>query len=526
MSAAKTLRCAIYTRVSSDGGLEQEFNSLDAQREAAEAYIKSQAHEGWRLRREHYDDGGFSGGSMERPALQKLLSDVTERRVDIIVVYKVDRLTRSLADFAKLVELFDSKRVSFVSVTQSFNTTSSMGRLTLNVLLSFAQFEREVTGERIRDKIAASKKKGIWMGGVVPLGYRVESRKLLVDEAEAETVRFIFRRYLELGSLPALQRDLRARGIVTRLRVLASGKTVGGVSLTNGPLAHLLHNRTYLGELNHRGQSHAGEHQAIVPSDLFEAVQARFAEHGNRHARINGRSHALLTGCLFDDRGNPMSPSNVTKQGICYRYYVSTALVQGRAAEAGSVARVSAQTIETLVVDTLRANAKGGFAADELLANAQLKSLDLRVDVRQGSLRLSWCDPRESDNETERRAVEVAYRHEPHKRHREILLPANASSGARPIREQVQRDLVTAIAQGRAWVNEALAGTSLHAIAHREGKSERSVRLTLSLAFLDPKLVRAALHGTLPRGASARSLSDAPMLWHEQWRTLGLSRPI
>ena len=205
----KILRCAIYTRVSSDAGLEQDFNSLDAQREAAEAFIKSQAHEGWRLRRDRYDDGGFSGGSMDRPALQQLLADVVERRIDIVVVYKVDRLTRALADFAKLVELFDGKGVSFVSVTQSFNTTTSMGRLTLNVLLSFAQFEREVTGERIRDKIAASKKKGIWMGGVVPLGYKVESRKLLVDEVEAETVRLIFRRYLELGSLPALQRDLR-----------------------------------------------------------------------------------------------------------------------------------------------------------------------------------------------------------------------------------------------------------------------------------------------------------------------------
>ncbi len=215
MSAAKALRCAIYTRVSSDAGLEQDFNSLDAQREAAEAYIKSQAHEGWRLRRERYDDGGFSGGSMERPALQQLLADIAERRIDVVVVYKVDRLTRSLADFAKLVELFDAQGVSFVSVTQSFNTTTSMGRLTLNVLLSFAQFEREVTGERIRDKIAASKEKGIWMGGVVPLGYRVENRKLLVDEAEAETVRLVFQRYLELGSLPALQRDLRERGIAS-----------------------------------------------------------------------------------------------------------------------------------------------------------------------------------------------------------------------------------------------------------------------------------------------------------------------
>ncbi len=527
MSGAKVLRCAIYTRVSSDGGLDQEFNSLDAQREASEAYIKSQAHEGWRLRREHYDDGGFSGGSMERPALQKLLAAVSERRLDIIVVYKVDRLTRSLADFAKLVELFDSKGVSFVSVTQSFNTTTSMGRLTLNVLLSFAQFEREVTGERIRDKIAASKKKGIWMGGPVPLGYRVEQRKLLVEEAEAETVRLIFRSYLELGSLPALQRDLRDRGIRTRVRTLATGKVVGGVALTNGPLSHLLRNRTYLGELNHRGISHKGEHQAIVALDLFEAVQARLAENLTRRASRNGRSHALLAGCLFDDRGNAMSPSNVTKRGICYHYYVSTALVQGRTAEAGSIARVSAQEIETLVVDALRAHRRDRFVADATVTNEQLKEFSLRVEVQQGRLQLSWCNQaRSDDGEAERQTVEVAYRHQPHKRHREILLPANASSSVRPMREQVQRDLIAAIAQGRAWLQETFAGMSLHAIALREGKSDRSVRMTLSLAFLDPKLVQAALHGTLPRGASARSLTDAPLLWHAQWRTLGLSRPL
>src|SRR3954469_14795725 len=248
----KALRCAIYTRVSTDHGLEQEFNSLDAQREAAEAYVKSQAHEGWRFLRDRFDDGGFSGGSLERPALQRLLAAIRSGLIDVIVVYKVDRLTRPLTDFAKLVEMFDAEGVAFVSVTQSFNTTSSMGRLTLNMLLSFAQFEREVTGERIRDKIAASKSKGIWVGGIVLLGYEVRERKLVIREDEAATVRLIFERYLELGSLPALQRELRERGIVTRRRRLSLGRTIGGVPLTNGPLAHLLRNRVYLGELNHR----------------------------------------------------------------------------------------------------------------------------------------------------------------------------------------------------------------------------------------------------------------------------------
>src|SRR5829696_5503278 len=233
---AKPLRCAIYTRVSTDHGLEQDFNSLHAQRDAAEAYVKSQAHEGWRLIKEKsFEDGGFSGGSLDRPALQCLLASIRSGLIDVVVVYKVDRLTRSLADFAKLVELFDAAGVSFVSVTQAFNTTTSMGRLTLNMLLSFAQFEREVTGERIRDKIAASKRKGIWVGGIVPLGYEVRERKLVIREDEAATVRLMFERYLALGSLPALQRDLRERGVVTRRRTLRSGRTIGGVALTNGP---------------------------------------------------------------------------------------------------------------------------------------------------------------------------------------------------------------------------------------------------------------------------------------------------
>ncbi len=353
--APKTFRCAVYTRVSTEHGLEQEFNSLDNQREAAEAYVKSQAHEGWKLLRDRYDDGGFSGGSMERPALQQLLAAIRERRIDIVVVYKVDRLTRSLTDFARLVELFDQHGVSFVSVTQSFNTTSSMGRLTLNVLLSFAQFEREVTGERIRDKIAASKKKGIWVGGVVPMGYRVEDRKLLVEEAEATTVRLIFERYLVLGSLPALQRELRERGILTRQRAMASGGTRGGVPLTNGPLDHMLRNRMYLGELNHRDCSYPGEHAPIIDPDLFDAVQARLT--GNLHERRSARSHsdALLKGRLYDDRGNRMSPTYALKKGLRYRYYVSTMLVQGRKSEAGSVPRVPASELESIVMEAIGA---------------------------------------------------------------------------------------------------------------------------------------------------------------------------
>ena len=518
------LRCAIYTRVSSDQGLEQDFNSLDAQREAAEAYIKSQAHEGWRLRRDRYDDGGFSGGSMERPALQRLLADVAERRIDIIVVYKVDRLTRSLADFAKLVEMFDGKGVSFVSVTQSFNTTSSMGRLTLNVLLSFAQFEREVTGERIRDKIAASKKKGIWMGGVVPLGYRVENRKLVVDEAEADTVRLIFRLYLELGSLPALQRELRDRGIRSRPRALATGRMIGDVPLTNGPLCHMLKNRMYVGEINHRGASYKSDHPAIVDLALFEAVQTKLTQNLNRRDLRKDASNALLTGCIFDDCGHPMSPSHTVKKGIRYRYYVSTAAAQGRKTDAGTIARVPAKEVEAIVLDAMRDR----LAPDEQGSNEAFRQIELRVTVCARSLEIRWIDRGlHQDNDDARNAcIMVSYVVQPNKRRREIVLPEGTSSHLQPIRQSERQNLVRSIAEGRAWLQAILSGATISAIAQREKKSERMIRMTLCLAFLDPQLVRAALHGTLPRGVSTRRLIDAPMAWHDQWRQIGLSRPV
>jgi DNA invertase Pin-like site-specific DNA recombinase len=297
--SAKSVRCAIYTRVSTDQGLEQDFNSLDAQYDASQAYIRSQAHAGWTLLRAKYDDGGFSGGNTDRPALQRLLVDVRASKIDVIVVYKVDRLTRSLADFAKLVELFDTHKVSFVSVTQQFNTTTSMGRLTLNVLLSFAQFEREVTSERIRDKIAASKRKGLWVGGgMAPLGYDTKDRKISINDAEAERVRTVFRSYLRLGSLNRLMADLRDQGIVTKVRTLKTGETVGGIAFTRGPLAHLLRNRFYIGEVAFKGEVLPGEQPAIVDRQLFDAVQVKLTQQVNNHKTsrmrvrgIIGRSH-------------------------------------------------------------------------------------------------------------------------------------------------------------------------------------------------------------------------------------------
>jgi DNA invertase Pin-like site-specific DNA recombinase len=352
------LRCAVYTRKSSDEGLDQAFNSLDAQREAGEAYIKSQTSEGWRALPARYDDGGYSGGTIERPALQCLLADVDAGRIDVVVVYKIDRLTRSLADFARIVERFDARSVSFVSVTQAFNTTSSMGRLTLNVLLSFAQFEREVTGERIRDKIAASKAKGLWMGGVPPLGYDLPlagSRMLQVNEVEAGQVRRIFARYLELGSVHALQQELTRNGVVSKRWTTAQGRVVGGVILSRGALFHMLKNRLYLGEIPHRDLCYPGEHQAIVDATMFNAVQAQLAA-GRRASRRERRvAGALLTGRIVDATGEAMSPAfSRGRGGRVYRYYVSASLQQGRRAIGdGVLRRIAAPVLEDLVTATL-----------------------------------------------------------------------------------------------------------------------------------------------------------------------------
>jgi site-specific DNA recombinase len=497
---------------------------------------------------------------MERPALKKLLADVERGHIDIVVVYKVDRLTRSLADFAKLVEMFDANKISFVSVTQSFNTTSSMGRLTLNVLLSFAQFEREVTGERIRDKIAASKKKGMWMGGVVPLGYKVENRKLVVEAVEAATVQLIFQRYLDLGSLPALQRDLLARGIRTRTRALASGRTIGNVALTNGPLCHILKNRLYLGEINHKGLSYPSDHQPIIGLSLFEVVQAKLAQNLNRRNLRKGKTDALLTGRIFDDRGNLMSPTHTMKKGVRYRYYVSSSLIQGRRGEAGTIARLPAREIETVVMDAVRTQMRDASGA-KLPSDAELLvRLDLKVNVCNETVEIRWTEAassvsrRDSVSETffdeseelgasegreassafnrdgdasEHRCIIVPYKQQPHQRRREIILPINASGYAQPIRDNERLNLLQAIAQGRAWLQEIINGNDLtpSAIAAREKKSERSVRMTLSLAFLDPKLVRIAIRGSLPRGFGTKRLTELPMLWSEQWQALGLPQP-
>ncbi len=474
---AKRVRCAIYTRVSTEHGLEQDFNSLDAQHDAAEAYVRSQAPEGWTLIRARYDDAGYSGGSTARPALQQLLADIRARKIDVVVVYKVDRLTRSLADFAKLVELFDAHGVSFVSVTQQFNTTTSMGRLTLNVLLSFAQFEREVTGERIRDKIAASKRKGLWVGGMVPLGYDSRDRRLVIHAEEAERVRTIFTRYLEVGSIGRLLADLRGRGIVTKVRRLANGRKIGGIPFTRGPLAHLLRNRFYIGEVAYKGKICPGEQPPILDRELFEAVQAKLSEQRTSHYATRGSSESLLLGRMFDDRGNRMTPSHSRKQGRRYRYYVSSALIQGQPGLVGSVTRVPAAEIESLV-----SAAVGQQFANEPAADVRelVRHHVARVDVTATAITVTVDPiPRSSPDQTldlavpeghgegddrdlgngqhdtaERVVLSIPWTKRA-KRYRQILIPNRGQRcDFRPIRADTRNKLVRAIACGRLWLSE------------------------------------------------------------------------
>src|SRR2546427_1040758 len=352
----RVLRCAIYTRKSSEEGLEQDFNSLQAQRESCDAYIKSQRHEGWTPLPSLYDDGGYSGGSMDRPGLKQLLEDVAANKVDIIVVYKVDRLTRSLADFAKIVEILDASNVSFVSVTQQFNTTTSMGRLTLNVLLSFAQFEREVTGERIRDKIAASKQKGMWMGGWVPIGYDRKDRTLTINETEALTVRTIFDLFLKLKNVQRVQAELARLNLTTKPYATPRGRAVGSLSFARGHLYKILSNPLYIGDIEHKGVRYPGQHPPLIESATWDAVQVQLAaNHHENRARTNAKSKSLLAGLIYDAAGNRLVSSHATKNGMRYRYYL-TSEGTGRSVPAVNVPRLwfPAAMIDELVLTKLQ----------------------------------------------------------------------------------------------------------------------------------------------------------------------------
>jgi DNA invertase Pin-like site-specific DNA recombinase len=532
-NSSKLQRCAVYTRKSTEHNLGLAFNSLDAQREACEAYIKSQAHERWRLVADRFDDGGLSGASLDREALARLLDLVRAGRVDVIVVYKVDRLTRSLSDFAKLVELFDAHGVSFVSVTQAFNTTTSMGRLTLNVLLSFAQFEREVIGERVRDKIAASKRKGIWVGGPVPLGYRVQAKKLVVVPEEAEMVRTIFRRYLEAGSLSQLATKLAQRGICPPQR----SSRRAAERFRTGPLAHILKNRCYLGETVYRGEAYPGEHEAIIDQALFNAVQERLRDQAVHRRSHRSQSQAILTGLLFDDAGNRMTPSHASKRGVRYRYYVSQALLQNRKAKAGSVTRVSAPALEELVLTTMQrelataddSSERVPASATELLPHLQ------RVVLRRRSVAIELVttpakhDPTASapilaDEGDQRSASEEL---------RKISVPFKAeafiarkgimrSDGAPAMDPDARDALLAAVALARSWANELMGGTarSLAEIAARENKAERYVRRLIALAWLSPRIIEAIAEGRASTITLRSLTSTLPQSWGQQERML------
>ena len=507
--SAKPVRCAIYTRVSTEHGLDQEFNSLDAQYEAASAYIKSQAHAGWTPIRSRYDDGGYSGGSIDRPDLQRLLEDIRAHRIDVIVVYKVDRLTRSLADFAKLVELFDAHGVSFVSVTQQFNTTTSMGRLTLNVLLSFAQFEREVTSERIRDKIAASKRKGLWVGGNLPLGYEIKDGKIVIIEQEAELVRSIFRRYLELGGVNELVRDLSDRNIRTKTRQLSTGATRGGVPFGRGALYYLLSNRFYIGEVKYRNEILPGEQPPIMDRALFEAVRQKSLAQWSHRTVVRNKSDHLLAGLLFDDAGHRMIPTHATKAGIRYRYYASAPVLHSdaKSTPAGSVCRVPAADIEDSVLKSLAehfaAQQDGSTSKPQLRGREALVQLVAGIAVHTDKLvvRLKSDDTDEEADRSDDRSLTIPWQKPPSKRSRRILLPHNASRReVQPEQFERRARLVSAIAKGRQWLDDVVSGrvTTVQEICIRERCSVRQVNMTISLAFLAPNLVKAAVDGRLP----------------------------
>jgi site-specific DNA recombinase len=531
----RPVRCAIYTRVSTEHGLDQEFNSLDAQYDAASAYIKSQAHAGWTLIRSRYDDGGYSGGSTDRPDLQRLLDDIRARRIDVIVVYKVDRLTRSLADFAKLVELFDAHGVSFVSVTQQFNTTTSMGRLTLNVLLSFAQFEREVTSERIRDKIAASKRKGLWVGGTLPLGYEMKDGKIAVVEEEAELVRLIFRRYLELGSVNELVRDLKERNIRTRAKRLATGATRGGIPFGRGALYYLLGNHFYIGEVKYKNEILPGAQPPIMDRALFDAARQKSLAQWSHRTIVRNKSDHLLTGLLLDDAGHRMVPTYATKAGVRYRYYVSTPFLHGEAktASAGSVSRIPAADIEEAIVKFLTEHlaakqGKSTTGAVRLGDRGVLAELIAGIVVHKERLivRLKSDRADEASDSPDDRSLSIPWQKPPSKRSRQILLPHNASrSDVRPEQFERRARLVNAIARGRRWLDDVVSGrvTTVAQLCAREKCSARQVNMTISLAFLAPNLVKAAVEGRLPRGIGIERLRDPPTEWSRQFEALGLN---
>ena len=559
-SKSPVQRCAVYTRKSSEEGLEQDFNSLQAQREACEAFIKSQAGEGWRLVKTAYDDGGISGGTMDRPALQRLLSDIDEGRIDTVVVYKVDRLTRSLADFAKMVEIFDAHQVSFVSITQQFNTTTSMGRLTLNVLLSFAQFEREVTGERIRDKIAASKKKGMWMGGFCSLGYDIRDRRLVVNQEESKLVRHIYKRYLELGSVRLLKHDLDRRGIVSKIRISKSGARSGGSSFSRGALYALLANPIYMGEIRHKKVRHPGQHEAVVDRETWEKVQRRLRDQTARDGTPKIKAaRNTLTGKLFDENGEPLYSTGAKgRHGGRYRYYVSRELVRRGGSSVGKDKswRLAALELEQSVVVSARsilndhaaiattlqeagvssaeiqsvlkiADAKSALLESGPQAASMIAELVKRVDLRKNGMEIlmNLESLLPLDSAVRRAAMLTFTRFVPLRMKRRGVAMRLVIGGGVSTRK-TDPILLKAVARGHKWFNELVSGRArfTREIAAREGVNERFVRRLIPLAFLSPAIVQAIAEGRQPTDLTGEALSrgiEIPLEWTKQNAALG-----
>ena len=556
--AEKTLRCAVYTRKSTEDGLLQEFNSLDAQYEACAAYALSQRHEGWALNSERYDDGGFSGGNMQRPGLVRLLADVAAGKVDIILVYKIDRLTRSLADFAKIVDVLDKAEASFVSITQSFNTTTSMGRLTLNMLLSFAQFEREVTGERIRDKIAASKRKGMWMGGTVPLGYEVDNRRLVINDSEAELVRHIYQSYLTSVSVVELAGDLNRQGHRTKLQQRSSGPHRGSCEFRRGTLYHLLSNRIYRGMIVNKGEVHPGEHPAIIEQDLWDLVQVKLAANASGTSRrLRSQQPSLLVGLVFDGEGRAMTPSHATKPGKRYRYYVT----RSDQLDDAPAWRVSAHDLERLVCDELSRHLGDqqmlcdltlGAPADviqTMLAQADLTAATLRsgpaseraklcaalitrIDLHEEGIDLTL------DNAVMGKALGLEPTDDLADSRIVLTLPATKIRRGHQLRliipapqtikiTEATRDekLVALIAEAHQARKLILASPdqSIAAIAANHNRCRTRLGKLAALACLAPDIVTAIVEGRQPPTLTARTLQDIdlPLAWPDQRALLG-----
>ena len=554
-------RCAIYTRKSTEDGLEREFNSLDAQYEACAAYALSQQHEGWVLVNERYDDGGFSGGNMDRPGLKHLLADIEAGKIDIVLLYKIDRLTRSLTDFSKIVEVMDAGGASFVSITQSFNTTTSMGRLTLNMLLSFAQFEREVTGERIRDKIAASKKKGMWMGGPVPLGYEVRDRKLVPRPGEAEQVRHIMQRYLALGSVPALAEELNAQGYRTKLQQRTSGRHRGGCIYRRGTLYHLLANRIYRGMILHKGKAYPGEHQPIIAEDLWDKVQALLASNAcGSSRRKRHQNPSQLVGKVFDGEGRAMTPSHAQRGRKRYRYYVT----RPDEVDGAPAWRVNAHDLERVVCEQLAqrleaerivhrvtvttnldahdvlqltekatditAILQSGKAhrrsdlLERIMARVDLQKERITIALDQAGLAHELGVPPEilPDDLLQliMSAVRVRRGHQ-----LRLIIPGTGQANVLPPRRDPKLIALVAEAISARDLVEAHPEQSIASIAEQHGRCRTRLGKLVQLACLDPEIIKVIIEGRQPATLSAKRLANTrlPLAWADQRTALGFA---